>query len=68
MVDEPLWTSPETATALNLAEQTLANWRWRGIGPPYLKMNGAVRYQPAAVREWQSGQLRRSTSDPGSAK
>jgi hypothetical protein len=58
------WTSRETADFLRLSEQTLANWRWRGCGPPYLKINGAVvRYDPQAVLEWTASQTQTSTSD-----
>ncbi len=60
---EPKWTSAETAGFLRLSEQTLANWRWRGCGPPYLKINGAVRYDPEAVRAWVASQTQTSTSD-----
>lgn len=62
---EPKLNTRETAEFLNLSEQTLANWRWRGCGPPYLKLNGAVRYDPETVRDWQAGRVRTSTSDPG---
>jgi hypothetical protein len=60
---EPKWTSRETADFLRLSEQTLANWRWRGCGPPFLKINGAVRYDPEAVRAWTASQTQTSTSD-----
>ncbi len=66
MVGEPLWTTRQTAKFLNLSEQTLCNWRWRGgIGPSHLRMNGAIRYAPETVREWLAGQVRVSTSDRG---
>jgi len=61
------WTSRETADYLQLSDQTLANWRWRGCGPPYLKINGAVRYDPEAVRAWAAAHARTSTSE-GRAK
>jgi len=60
---EPKWTPQETAVFLRLSEQTLANWRWRGCGPPYQKINGAVRYDPAAVREWATDRTQTSTAD-----
>jgi predicted DNA-binding transcriptional regulator AlpA len=63
---EPLWTTQETAEFLSLSEQTLCNWRWRGgSSPPFVKLNGAIRYDPEAVREWVAEHLRHSTSDPG---
>lgn len=62
---EARWTSQETAKFLSLSEQTLANWRWSGKGPPFLKLGGACRYDPEAVRLWAAGRERTSTSDPG---
>lgn len=64
---EHKWTSAETADYLRLSEQTLANWRWKGCGPPYERLNGAVRYDPEAVRDWAASQTRTSTSDKGGA-
>jgi hypothetical protein len=60
---ESRWTTRETADFLNVSEQTLNNWRWRGCPPPFLKINGAVRYDPDAVREWAASQTRTSTSE-----
>jgi len=59
---EPMWTPRETAAFLRLSQQTLANWRWRGCGPPYLKLNGAVRYDPQVVRQWSASQTQMSTA------
>ncbi len=60
---EPRWTSQEAANFLRLAEQTINQWRWRGCGPPYLKINGAVRYDPEVVRTWAASQTQTSTSE-----
>jgi hypothetical protein len=65
MNDEKLWSGQETADFLGIKEQTLANWRYRGFGPPFLKPGGAVRYRPQAVRDWLASRERRSTSDRG---
>lgn len=35
-----------------LSPRTLNNWRSRRIGPPYVKINGAVRYSRRACSEW----------------
>jgi len=36
----------EAAATLNVAVQTLRNWRWRGIGPRFVKLGKrAVRYR-----------------------
>jgi predicted DNA-binding transcriptional regulator AlpA len=34
---------------LGISEKTLAQWRWRGEGPAYIKIGGAVRYRWESV-------------------
>lgn len=54
---EPLGEPAEVATYLGNTEKTLANWRWIGIGPPYLKIEGgAVRYRWSDVEKWLTAQ------------
>ncbi|MFC8724316.1 helix-turn-helix transcriptional regulator [Streptomyces bacillaris] len=40
--------------------QTLANWRWMGIGPEYIKTSpgrsGRVKYRRSAVEAWLDAQ------------
>jgi hypothetical protein len=61
----------ELATRLNIAVRTVRQWRWRGGGPPFIKVGSgvksAVRYSPAAVERWLANQSRISTSDNGGA-
>lgn len=47
-----LLTEQETADLLKLKVQTLQTWRHWRKGPPYLKIEGAVRYDRAKVEEW----------------
>lgn len=56
----------EAAERLGLEASTLANMRWRGGGPPYLKVGGRVRYRLSDLADWLDEQIRRSTSDTGS--
>lgn len=63
----------ETEAALLATEQgvpvsprTLANWRWSGQGPLFVKALRRVRYRREDVLAWASAQIsapRRSTSD-----
>lgn len=58
------------AELLGVEEKTLANWRWRGVGPAFLKFpgrggKGSVRYDRATVLQWLGEQSRASTSDNG---
>ncbi len=40
-----------TARYLGKKEKTLAQWRWRGVGPPYVKL-GRIYYFQKDVDEW----------------
>lgn len=47
----------EAAAYLRVAVKTLTQWRWRGMGPPYLKVaGGRIRYERAALDVWMAGQ------------
>ncbi len=63
------WTttlSPEEAAErLGLQASTLANWRWRGSGPRYVRVGGRVRYQLVQIANWLDEHTRTSTSDLG---
>lgn len=62
---ERMQTERELAVALGISRRTLQGWRWRGGGPPFRRLGGAVRYDPAEVRAWLDAQRRTSTSDTG---
>jgi len=53
---EPLGEPAEVAEFLRKSEQTLANWRSLGIGPPYYKPGGRILYDWAEVRAWLAAQ------------
>jgi predicted DNA-binding transcriptional regulator AlpA len=42
----------EAAKVLNMNKQTLANWRYQGRGPAYIKLGKAVRYQYADIEKF----------------
>ena len=55
--------SPEhAADRLGVQPSTLANWRWNGGGPRYLKVGGRVRYRLHDLAEWLDARVRSSTS------
>lgn len=56
MNERPLATPKEVATYLQKSERTLANWRWAGIGPAYLSVEGTIRYRWAELEEWLNAQ------------
>ena len=53
------------AERLGLQPSTLANLRWRGGGPPYLKVGGRVRYRLTDLAAWLDTRVHTSTSDEG---
>ena len=54
----------EAAERLRLAVTTLRRWRWGSRGPRYVKIGGAVRYDPADLDAFVKAG-RRDTSDSG---
>lgn len=46
------------AHAVTLA--TLATWRSRSLGPPYVKIGGRVMYRSADVKAWEAKNTRGS--------
>ena len=58
-----LLTATEVAEALGLTIRTLEDWRYKGEGPPFLKIGHRVRYDAADLERWLAAQRRRSTSD-----
>ena len=53
MEQQKLRNDKEIAEVLGWSRQTLANKRWAGEGPPYLKLSGrCVRYDLDEVLKW----------------
>ncbi len=46
----------ETAERLGITKGTLANWRWRHYGPPFLRIGGRIEYRQIDVDEWRDAQ------------
>ncbi|MEV6612142.1 helix-turn-helix domain-containing protein [Kutzneria sp. NPDC051319] len=59
-----LWTPEDLGMFLQLSEKTLKDWRYKGYGPPWLRMGKHVRYDSEAVLDWLEG---RSTNNPDAA-
>ncbi|MFD7443913.1 helix-turn-helix transcriptional regulator [Streptomyces sp. NPDC059909] len=59
MSDE-LLTPVQIEDEYGLPRQTLANWRWSGIGPAYIKTSstraGRVMYRRSAFEAWLAAQ------------
>jgi predicted DNA-binding transcriptional regulator AlpA len=64
MPDEYL-TASQLAAELQLSPRTLANWRWSGGGPPFVKVGaGAVRYRRRDVDSWLAKRTYVRTHEP----
>lgn len=57
----------ELAAEWQLAPKTLDNWRSRRVGPPFVKINGTVRYSRRAVTEWLAAQQESRHEPQGAA-
>jgi hypothetical protein len=54
------------AERLMLAPATLRNMRWRGDGPPFIRIGRTIRYRLTDLAVWLDEHTRTSTSDDGS--
>ena len=69
-----LITTKQLAGRLGMKPATLANWRWRGYGPPHVNLGGRrVRYRLRDVEAWLERQVQgapggRQPSDPGTPR
>lgn len=53
MANDRLLTSREASGMLGIDEGTLANWRYKGKGPPYVKKEERwVRYWESDIVKW----------------
>jgi hypothetical protein len=57
----------EAATLLRIKPTTLVSWRWRGIGPSYIKCGHRVLYDRADLLQWANSN-RVATQDTGGVK
>jgi predicted DNA-binding transcriptional regulator AlpA len=63
-----LLTPPETAEYIRLTERALEDWRYRGVGPRFIRLSGrAIRYRLSDIEAWLADCERTSTSDTGKA-
>lgn len=54
---QQLLTTDDLAALLNMSRQSVYNMRWKGEGPPSIRVNGrTVRYRLSDVEAWLSSQ------------
>lgn len=52
-VEQMRLVSPtELSECTDIPVQTWANWRWKGEGPPWIKLGRHVRYRWADIEKW----------------
>lgn len=59
--DHELLTVDDLAAQLKVSRKTILNWRSRRVGPPAVKVVGALRYRRNDVDRW----LRQGSNHPG---
>lgn len=61
-----LLTESEAAERIGLTKRFLASRRYRGGGPPFVRISArCIRYRPEDLEEWAAERVRTSTSDEG---
>jgi len=60
---QPLLTTRQAASFLNLSHRTLEKWRVTGSGPRYFKVGAQVRYERAELDRWLAERLLSHTTE-----
>lgn len=50
--DEVLLTERDASLFLAISNRTLQTWRSKGLGPPFVRVGRAIRYQRQALIDW----------------
>lgn len=53
----PVMTEKEAATYTGFSVRTMQDWRFRGVGPSYIKIGRSVRYRLSELDTFLSGTL-----------
>lgn len=62
MTDDPLWTPQQAGEYLTLSVPALAQLRYMGTGPRYIKLTAkAVRYRKTDIDQWVEDRARDRT-------
>jgi predicted DNA-binding transcriptional regulator AlpA len=60
-LESELLTAAELAEKLHKTAAALAQWRYKGVGPKFVKIGGGVRYRASDVEAWLDAQTRTQT-------
>ena len=61
VLDEPLLPEGDAAKHLKVKPQTMASWRYRGIGPEYVRVGRLIFYKPSQLRRYIDDRIVRPT-------
>jgi excisionase family DNA binding protein len=61
-MEDQLWDDERTGAFLGVPVGTLANWRYQGKGPRFVKVGRHVRYRRSDVEAWLELHVRESTA------
>lgn len=66
MSDRPIrhFHQVDLARRWNISPRTLERWRWKGIGPRYLKVGGRVLYRLDDIEAFEAAQIREPDASP----
>ena len=53
----------DLATRWNMSRKTLEKWRWRNMGPRYLKLGSRVRYSIADIEAFEADKFLHNTTE-----
>ena len=54
----------ELAARWSLSPRTLEQWRWRDVGPRYLKLGGRVVYRLEDIEAFEAARIHENTAGP----
>ncbi|MEM6489762.1 MAG: helix-turn-helix domain-containing protein [Pseudomonadota bacterium] len=57
-------TQAQLAERWQISPRTLEQWRWRGVGPRYLKIGGRVIYPVGFVEAYEAAHVHQNTVGP----
>lgn len=60
-MESQLLTTRELAEKLHKTAAALAQWRYKGTGPKFIKIGGTVQYRASDVETWLNEQTRTQT-------
>lgn len=58
-----LFTPTELADQLHLSTSTLAQWRYKGTGPKFIKVGRKVLYRAADIHAWFNAGTHQGTAE-----